>query len=71
MVHGKIAEADAATFRMDATPFGLSVAFGAPTSIIPVIFMLDVLPVATLPIYPGLGQALCMLGCISSGLISV
>jgi len=29
---------------------------GAPTSIIPTIFMPDALPTATLPIYPGMGQ---------------
>jgi len=31
--------------------------------------MLDALPVATLPIYPGLGQAPSVLGCIPSGLV--
>ena len=34
------------------------------TSIIPTIFTLDALPAATLPIYPGLGQAQSMLACI-------
>jgi len=31
--------------------------------------MADALPVATLPIYPGLGQAPNMLACIPSGLV--
>ena len=39
-----------------------------PTSIIPPIIMPDALPTATLPIYPGLGQAPNMLDCIPSGL---
>jgi len=34
-----------------------------PTSIIPPIFTPDALPAATLPIYPGLGQAPNMLAC--------
>jgi len=34
---------------------------GAPTSAVPTMFMLDALPGSTLPIYPGLGQALNML----------
>ena len=41
----------------------------ATTSIIPTIFTLDALPVATLPIYPGLGQAPSMLGEIPGGLV--
>ena len=42
-----------------------------PTSIISLpIFMPDALPVATLPIYPGLGQAPNMLACIPSGVVS-
>jgi len=32
--------------------------------------MPDVLPVATFPIYPGLGQAPNMLDCIASGLVN-
>jgi len=32
--------------------------------------MPDALPAATLPIYPGLGQAPNMLACIPSGLVS-
>jgi len=35
-----------------------------PTSISPPIFMRDALPAATLPLYPGLGQAPNMLACI-------
>jgi len=37
----------------------------------PAIFTLDALPVATLPIYPGLGQAPSMLDCIPSGLVEL
>jgi len=37
---------------------------GAPTSIIPTIFMPDAIPAATLPIYPGSRQARSMLACI-------
>jgi len=33
--------------------------------------MPDALPAATLPVYPGLGQAPNMLGCIHGGYISV
>jgi len=40
-----------------------------PTSIIRTIFTPDALPAATLPIYPGLGQAPTMLACIASGLV--
>jgi len=39
------------------------------TSIIPPIFMPDILPAATIPIYPSFGQAPNMLACIPSGLI--
>jgi len=35
----------------------------------PPIFTPDALPAATLPIYPGLGQAPNMLACIPSGLV--
>jgi len=52
MVQGKIAEADAPTICVDATPSGLSV---HPPPSFP-IFTLNALSVATLPIYPGLGQ---------------
>ena len=41
-----------------------------PTSIIPPIFMLNSLPAATLPLYPGLGQASNMLICIILNLTS-
>ena len=40
-----------------------------PTSILPPIFKLDALPAATLPIYPGLGQAPNLLACIPSGVV--
>ena len=49
-----------------ATPSRL---IGAPTSIIPTIFMPDALPDTTLPIYPGLGQPPNMLACIPNGLV--
>jgi len=42
-----------------------------PTSAIPTTFMLDALPGTTLPIYPGLGQALNMLACIPSGFLKI
>jgi len=42
---------------------------GAYTSIISTIFMLDALPAAAHPIYPGLGQAPSMLDCIPNGLM--
>jgi len=50
-----------------ATPSRL---ISAPTSAIPTIFTQDALPYTTLPIYPGLGQALNMLACIPSGLVA-
>ena len=37
-----------------------------PISITPLIFVPDALPAATLPIYPGFGQAPNMLACIPS-----
>jgi len=40
-------------------------------TIIPTIFTPHALPAATLPIYPGLGQATNMLACISSGSICI
>jgi len=53
MVQEKITEADTLTIRVGATPSGLI--SNPPPSIIH--FTPDALPVATLPIYPGLGQA--------------
>jgi len=53
MVQGKITEADAPTIRLDATPSELSVP-QPPSS---PIFTLNALSAASLPIYPGLGQA--------------
>jgi len=54
-------DADALTIRLDATK--------SLTSIIPTIFMPDALPVATLPVYPGLGQASSTLGCMPGGFV--
>jgi len=34
------------------------------------IFMPDAIPAATLPLYPGLGQAQNMLACIPSGVVT-
>jgi len=42
----------------------------APIFIIPTIFMSDALSATTLLVYPGLGQASSMLGCIPSGLFT-
>ena len=53
-VPGKITETDALTIGQDATPSRLSV-FQLNH---PPIFMLNAFFAATLPIYPGLGQAL-------------
>jgi len=41
-----------------------------PTSIVPHFFTPDALPAATLPLYPGLGQAPNMLACIPSGVVT-
>ena len=65
MVQGETTEADTRTMRMGATPSGL-ISDPRPSS---PIFMLDALPDATLPIYPGMGQAPIMLDCIPSGLV--
>jgi len=54
---GKITEASALTIRLNATPSGRPM----PSPPHPPSFMLDALPVATLPIHPGLGQAPYML----------
>jgi len=50
-----------------ATPSGL-ISDPPPSSS---IFTLDALPAATLPLYPGLGQAPNMLVCIPSGLVEM
>ena len=65
MVQRKISQADTPTIRLGATPSGL-ISDPPPSS---PIFMLDNLRDATLPIYPGLGQALNMLACIPTGLV--
>ena len=65
MVQGKITEADTQTIRLGATPSRLT---SDPTLSSP-IFMPDALPAATLPLYPGLGQASNMLACIPSGVV--
>jgi len=62
---GKIVDASAPTIRLDA-------ALSVPT--MPHLhyapnFMPDALPIATLPIYTGLGQASNMLDCIPGGLV--
>jgi len=57
MVQGKITVADILTTQMGATSSGL-ISDPPPSS---PIFMPDALPVATLPLYPGLGQAPNML----------
>jgi len=62
-LQGKITEAETPTIRLGATPSGL-ISDPPPSSH---IFMPDALPAATLPIYPGLGQAQNMLACIASG----
>jgi len=53
MVQGKITEADTPTIRLGATPSGL-ISDPPPSS---PILTPDALPAATLPLYPGLGQA--------------
>jgi len=63
MAQGKKAEADTPTIWLGAIPSGL-ISDPPPSSS---IFMLDALPAATLPLYPGLGQAPNMLACIPSG----
>jgi len=62
----KITQADTPTVQMDYHPSRL---IGAPIFAIPTIFTQDTLPGTTLPIYPGLGQALHMLACIPGGLV--
>jgi len=65
MVQGKTTEADTPTIWLGATPSGL-ISNLHPSS---PIFTPDALPAATLPIYPGFGQAPNMLACIPSGLV--
>jgi len=60
MAQGEISEADIPTIRLGATPSRL---ISDPPSLSP-IFKPDALPVATLPIFPGLRQAPNMLTCI-------
>jgi len=55
VMQGKITEADSPTIHLDATPSGLSVP--PPPSPRP-FFTPNALSATTLPIYPGLGQAL-------------
>ena len=64
MVHGKIIEADIPTIRVGSSSSGLI--SDPPSS---PIFMLDALPAATLPLYPGLEQAPNTLACIPSGMV--
>jgi len=59
-------KADTPTMRMGATPSGLII---APPVSSP-IFTLDAPLAATLPIYPGFGQAPNILACISSVLVA-
>jgi len=69
LVQGKITEADTLTIRMGATPSGLN---SDPPPSSP-IFTPDALLAATIPIYPGFGQARNMLACpvawLSTGLV--
>jgi len=64
-MQGKIAEADTPTIRLGATPSRL-ISDPPPSS---PIFTPDALPAATLPLYPGLGQAQNMLACMPSGVV--
>jgi len=59
----KITEADALTIHLDSTPSGLSV---PPPPLSP-IFMPNAFSDATIPIYPGLGQASNNAGLHTSG----
>jgi len=67
MQQGKITEADAPTIRLDATPSWLSV---PPPPSSP-IFTWNAIFVTTVPIYPGLGQALNNDGLHSQWLVYV
>jgi len=68
MVQGKITEADTPTIRLRATPSRL---ISDPPPSPPLFFTPDVLPAATIPIYPGLRQAPNMLDCTPSGFVSI
>jgi len=65
MVQGEMSEADTPTNQLGTTPSGL---INNPPPSSP-NFSPDALPAATLPIYPGLGQAPNMLACIPSGMV--
>jgi len=62
----KITQADTPTIRMDCHPILTN---WCPHLCHPTIVTPDTLPGATLPIYPGLGQAPNMLACIPGGLV--
>jgi len=66
MVQGKITAADIPTIQLGATLSRLI--SNSPPSL--PIFTLDALPAATLPLYPGLGQAPNMLACIPSDVVT-
>jgi len=66
MVQGKITEADTPTIWFGATSSEL-ISDPPPSS---PIFTPDVLPVATLPLYPGLAQEPNILACIPIHIIS-
>jgi len=61
----KTTETDTPTIQLGTTPSGLI--SGPPPS--SPIYMPDALPTATLPLYPGTGQAPNMLACMTSGVI--
>jgi len=67
VVQRKITEADTLTTQLGATQFGL-ISDPPPSS---PIFMPDALPVATLPLYPGLGQSANTVACIPSGMVRI
>jgi len=66
MVEGKITEADTRTIWLGTTQSRLISDPPPPSP----IFTPDALPAATLPLYPGLGEAPNMLVCIPSGVVS-
>jgi len=66
MVQGEVSEADTLTIQLGANQTN-----ERPTSIITHFYAKYPSCAATLPIYPGLGQALGMLPCIPSGFHSV